>query len=74
MAYESQRKASKCFDFDDLIIETLKLFKNNKEFKNTFQKAIRHVLVDEYQDTSAIQHELLKQISQKIRQTLNRRN
>lgn len=64
LAYEAQRKASKCFDFDDLIIETLKLFKNNKSFKQAFQHAIKHVLVDEYQDTSAIQHALLKQIAQ----------
>jgi DNA helicase-2/ATP-dependent DNA helicase PcrA len=64
VAYEAQRKASKCFDFDDLIIETLKLFKNNKSFKQAFQNAIKHVLVDEYQDTSAIQHALLKQIAQ----------
>lgn len=64
LAYETQRKANRSFDFDDLIIETLKLFKNNKSFKETFQKAIRHVLVDEYQDTSAIQHALLKHIAQ----------
>lgn len=63
LAYENERKISKCYDFDDLIIETVKLFKNNKNFKNKFQDQISHVLVDEYQDTSIIQHELLKQIS-----------
>lgn len=64
LAYEIQRKANKSFDFDDLIIETLKLFKNNKSFKESFQSSIRHVLVDEYQDTSAIQHALLRQLTQ----------
>ncbi|MDR3647306.1 MAG: 3'-5' exonuclease [Candidatus Babeliales bacterium] len=64
LAYEIQRKANRSFDFDDLIIETLKLFMNNKSFKDSFQSAIKHVLVDEYQDTSAIQHALLKQIAQ----------
>jgi len=61
-AYEQERKASKCLDFDDLLLEALKLFKN-PVFKANFQARVRHVLVDEYQDTNVVQHELLKQIS-----------
>jgi len=64
LTYEKERKESKCLDFDDLMIETVKLFKNNKSFKENFQSRIRHILVDEYQDTNKIQHLLLKQISQ----------
>lgn len=63
LAYETERINSKCLDFDDLIIETLKLFKNNQNFKKQFQNQIKHILVDEYQDTSTIQHELLKQMA-----------
>ena len=40
LAYESERKANKCLDFDDLIVETVKLFKNNKDFKIKFQNQI----------------------------------
>ncbi len=58
-AYESEKKASKCLDFDDLLVETLKLFKNNTVVKKQFQERIRHILVDEYQDTNVVQHELL---------------
>lgn len=61
--YEKEKKASHCFDFDDLLLEMLKLFKSNKEFKERFQQEIRHILVDEYQDTNAVQHALLKQMA-----------
>lgn len=58
-AYEAEKKQSKCLDFDDLLLEALHLF-NDKDFKKTFQQEIRHILVDEYQDTNVVQHELLK--------------
>lgn len=61
-AYEAEKVASRCFDFDDLILEVLKLFKQNKEFKKNYQERIKHVLVDEYQDTSDVQHQLLKEM------------
>ena len=59
-AYEAEKRASKCLDFDDLLLETLRLFKTNSVIKNRFQEKIRHILVDEYQDTNVVQHELLK--------------
>ena len=63
VAYEKEKQLSRCLDFDDLILETLKLFHKNSEFKADFQKQIRHILVDEYQDTNKVQHELLKCMS-----------
>ena len=63
LEYEAQKAAAHAFDFDDLILQVLYLFKNNPEFKDTFQKKVRHVLVDEYQDTNHVQHNLLKQMS-----------
>lgn len=59
-AYEAEKRASKTFDFDDLLLETLRLLKKNSVVKNRFQHNIRHILVDEYQDTNVVQHELLK--------------
>lgn len=58
-AYETEKKISKCLDFDDLLHYGLALF-NNAPFKMIFQERIRHILVDEYQDTNLIQHALLK--------------
>ena len=60
--YEAAKKFSKCLDFDDLIIKTVELF-SKTEFAKIHHANIRHILVDEYQDTSVIQHKLLKQMS-----------
>lgn len=62
--YEREKTNAHCLDFDDLLLEVLKLFRTNAEFKRDFQQKIRHVLVDEYQDTNLVQHSLLKQIAQ----------
>ena len=62
-AYEQEKRQSKCLDFDDLLVYTLKLFQENKEFKARFQSTIRHILVDEYQDTNTIQNELLRHMA-----------
>lgn len=61
-AYEQEKKVSNCFDFDDLLLEALALFKQ-RAFKEMFHKNIRHILVDEYQDTNVVQHELLKNMA-----------
>lgn len=59
--YEKARKVSNCLDFDDLLLEALKLFEN-KQFQEDHQFQVRHVLVDEYQDTNVVQHALLKKM------------
>lgn len=65
MAYEQEKRVSKCLDFDDLLLETVKLLKNNKELLASVHASIGHVLVDEYQDTNIVQHELLKLLTQR---------
>lgn len=60
--YETEKKHSNCLDFDDLIIKTVELLEI-PEIKIQHQARVRHVLVDEYQDTSVIQHKLLKLLS-----------
>ena len=63
LTYEKEKAASHCLDFDDLILEVLNLFQKNKEFKARFQQKVTHLLVDEYQDTSHVQHQLLKEMT-----------
>lgn len=64
VAYEEEKKHSKCLDFDDLIIKGVELF-NQENFLNQHHAQVKHILIDEYQDTSVIQHKLLKQMSLK---------
>jgi len=61
--YEAEKEASHILDFDDLLLEALKLFQKHKEFKAAFQERVRHLLVDEYQDTNVTQHALLKEMA-----------
>ncbi len=62
-AYEQQKRHSNYLDFDDLLYKTFHLFDSNPHFKENHIKHHRHILVDEYQDTNLIQHELLKQMT-----------
>lgn len=57
--YETEKNAARCLDFDDLILKVLEALQNNPGFKHQLQNNIRHILVDEYQDTSDVQHQLL---------------
>lgn len=59
-AYEKEKAQSHAYDFDDLLLVTLDLLKKNRSVTTHLQRTIRHLLVDEYQDTNEVQHELLK--------------
>lgn len=58
--YEQEKEIARCLDFDDLILKTLNLFDKKEDFKQNFQNRVKHILVDEYQDTNKIQHQLIK--------------
>lgn len=60
LTYEKEKANSSSFDFDDLMLQVVHIFKTNKEFRAQFQTKIRHILVDEYQDTNLVQHTLLQ--------------
>lgn len=59
LAYEAEKKRSHSLDFDDLLIETIRILKEHAECRSTHQHIVRHLLVDEYQDTNRVQHALL---------------
>jgi len=58
--YEERLAAYQAVDFDDLIGLPHKLLSTNAEVRAKWQDTLRYVLVDEYQDTNAIQYEMLK--------------
>ena len=60
--YTTQLRAYNALDFDDLIMLPTLLFKQNEEVRSKWQKKIRYLLVDEYQDTNTSQYELIKQL------------
>ena len=58
--YEELKKASSALDFDDLLIETVRLLRENKEARDTWRKHFKHILIDEYQDTNSAQYNIVK--------------
>ncbi len=60
--YQERLSAYQAVDFDDLISLPLALLQRDEEARAKWRKQLRHVLVDEYQDTNAVQYELLKAI------------
>ncbi len=58
--YEERLLAYQAVDFDDLIGLPLKLLAEHEAVRLKWQRQLKHVLVDEYQDTNATQYELLK--------------
>ncbi|MBE0482967.1 MAG: DNA helicase Rep [Bacterioplanes sp.] len=58
--YQRMLKAYNAVDFDDLIMVPTVLFRDNAEVLTRWQKKIRYLLVDEYQDTNTSQYEMVK--------------
>lgn len=58
--YERLRKNAAALDFDDLLLETVRLFSTVPELRQMWQQRFRHILIDEYQDTNAVQYKLIK--------------
>jgi len=58
--YQRMLKAYNAVDFDDLIMVPTVMFRDNPEVLARWQKKIRYLLVDEYQDTNTSQYELVK--------------
>ena len=61
--YSNKLKAQNAMDFDDLLLNTYRLFSENSDVLERYQKRFRYILVDEYQDTNEIQYRLVKMLS-----------
>ena len=58
--YEKRRKAAQALDFDDLLIEAVRLLRDKKEIREKWRAQFEYILIDEYQDTNAAQYQFVK--------------
>ncbi|HET8884667.1 MAG TPA: UvrD-helicase domain-containing protein [Candidatus Saccharimonadales bacterium] len=60
--YEKMRIAAGALDFDDLLIETVRLFRDQPDVRHKWRAQFKHILIDEYQDTNAAQYAIVKSL------------
>ncbi len=58
--YDKRMRASNALDFDDLIMRTVELLRDNPLIAEHYHRRFRHILVDEYQDTNHAQYVLVR--------------
>ena len=63
-AYETQLLKNNAMDFDDLLLNTVKLFEADEATLLKYQRRFRYIMVDEYQDTNHIQYKLIKMLAE----------
>jgi len=63
-AYQARLKAVNAVDFGDLLLESLRLFREHPDVLADFQRRFRYILVDEYQDTNVVQYLWLRLLAQ----------
>ena len=61
--YEEYKESIKKIDFDDMLIKTYNLLKQNKQILDRVRAAYRYILVDEFQDINKVQFEVIKLIA-----------
>ncbi len=61
--YQKELRKSNALDFDDLLLESLRLMKSFSEVREYYNQRFRYILIDEYQDTNRPQYELMLQLA-----------
>lgn len=64
--YQRQLQKANAFDFDDLIGQTVYLFRAFPQVADTYRRRFRHILVDEYQDTNHAQYSLIHELTRPV--------
>ena len=59
-SYKAELRKNNALDFDDLLLEAVRLLKVSSEVRERYQRRYRYLLVDEYQDTNRPQYEIMK--------------
>ena len=58
--YRKELFKANALDFDDLLLETVRLLKSSSEVRERYNRRYKYLLIDEYQDTNRPQYELMK--------------
>lgn len=61
--YEQRCRRSDAMDFDDLLLNTFLMFRDNPDLLEHYGKRFKYILVDEYQDTNYAQHSIVWQLT-----------
>lgn len=62
--YEEALRRANAMDFDDLLLNAVRMLRTSDEVRERYQRQFRHVLVDEFQDTNGVQNELVQILSE----------
>jgi DNA helicase-2/ATP-dependent DNA helicase PcrA len=65
--YEAALRAMRAFDFDDLVCVPVRILREREDVRTRWQERFEHLLVDEFQDTNAVQLELVKLLANEQR-------
>jgi DNA helicase II / ATP-dependent DNA helicase PcrA len=65
--YQKALKSNNALDFDDLLASTAKLFQQVPSLREHYDKKFQYILVDEFQDTNAVQYELVRLLSMDVK-------
>jgi len=65
--YQERLRKSNSMDFDDVLYESVRLFRENPDVLSEYQERFRYILVDEYQDTNHAQYQLVHLLSARHR-------
>ncbi len=61
--YKNRCRLANAMDFDDLLVETYRLFREHEEVRQRYLQRFTYILVDEYQDTNYVQHQIISQLT-----------
>lgn len=65
--YEKVLYKNNAMDFDDLLVKTVEVLRNNEDVLNYYQERFKYIMVDEYQDTNTVQFRLVSLLAAKYR-------
>ncbi len=65
--YERVLKKNNAMDFDDLLLNTVRLFRKDPQVLEQYQERFQYIMVDEYQDTNQLQYEFVRMLAENHR-------